>query len=158
MGDIFSSPAVLKPRYIPKVKKHEQTLQQQVCSYLRNHYPYVIFRSDFSSGLKLSKFQAVTHKKLQSSRAFPDLFIFYPRGQYHGMALELKKEGTAIVVTKGPRKGHIVSNPHIQEQVAMLKELSKLGYYAKIARGFDEAVKYIDHYFGKEQKENITLF
>lgn len=146
--------------YIPKTAKHEQNLQKQVCSYLRVQYPNVIFRSDFASGLHLSQYQANTHKSLQSSRAWPDLFIYQPMQHankfYCGLAIELKKDGTPVILKTGSRKGHISSNPHIQEQAALLKDLNRLGYYANFCVGFDEAVKLIDWYFKKPT--NSTMF
>lgn len=159
--------ALLKPyqpkqRYIPKVKKHEESIQKQVCSYLRLQYPTVIFRSDYASGLKLTMNQAVQHKRMQSSRSFPDLFIYEPRFingvQYAGLAMELKKDGTTIVVKIGPQKGHLTANPHIREQVLMCRELKKRGYYATIACGFTQAIKVIDWYFGKTKAETAQLF
>lgn len=99
---------------------------------------------------------------MQSSRAWPDLFIYEPRFingvQYAGCAIELKKEGTAIIVSRGPRKGHIVSNPHIQEQILMLKELKERGYYATIACGIDQTLRVIDWYFGRKTLNNAELF
>jgi hypothetical protein len=156
MGGILRNQIIApNKRYVPKNKKHEEGLQKQVCSYLRMQYPHVIFRSDYASGLRLTMFQAATHKSLQSGRAWVDLFLYEPRVvdgvQYAGLAIELKKEGTAIVVTKGPRKGHIVSNPHIQEQVLMIKELKRRGYQAEICCGFRQAITAIDKYMGKPQ-------
>lgn len=163
MGDVFAlSNPTKKPRYVPKTKKHEESLQKAVCSYLRLHYPNVIFRSDFASGLKLSQYQATQHKRLQSSRSWPDLFIYKPMQHgdkfYCGLALELKKDGTSIILKIGPRKGHLSENPHIQEQALMLKELNKLGYYANFAVGYDQAVNIIDWYMKKPQHEATTIF
>lgn len=163
MGSSFQlSNPTRKSRYIPKVTKHEESLQKQVCSYLRLQYPNVIFRSDFASGMKLSQYQAVQHKRLQSSRSWPDLFIYFPiqHGEkfYCGLALELKKEGTSVILKIGERKGKLSTDPHIQEQAIMLKELNKLGYYANFAVGFDEAIKIIDWYMKKPRHEAGTLF
>lgn len=158
-------PGVLKPyqpkkRYVPKNVKHEESLQLQVCGYLDIQYPRVIYRSDYASGLHLTPGQAVKHKRMQSSRAWADLFIYAPRKVedkfYCGLAIELKKQGTTIILKTGPRKGRITSDPHIQEQALLLKELNSLGYYADFAIGFDKAVALIDWYFGKP--ENGQLF
>lgn len=153
---------MLKPRYIPKSIKHEEQIQRQVCSYLRLQYPNVIFRSDYSSGLHLTQNQARINASLQSGRAFPDLFIYEPQKvggvQYAGLAIELKREGTTIVVTRGERRGMLTSDPHIQEQFFLLKELKNRGYYANFACGFDEAIKIIDWYFGKDVKEQASMF
>lgn len=163
MGLTLKNPAV-KQRYIPKHAKPEEMLQRMVCSYLRMQYPKVIFRSDYASGLHLTEHQAKIHKALQSNRGWPDLFIYEPRtvkmknGEeryYCGMALELKKEGTTIIVKQGERKGHITSNPHIQRQFLVLKELARKGYYTNFAVGFDEAQRIIDWYFGRPTNASI---
>jgi hypothetical protein len=152
--------AILKPyepkaRYIPKLVKHEESIQRQVCQYLRLQYPHVIFRSDYASGLHLTAHQARLHAAMQSGRAWPDLFVYHPRKvdgqQYAGLALELKKEGTVITL----KNGNMTANLHIREQAAMLDELSKRGYWADFAVGFDDAINKIDHYMGKP--ENIGL-
>jgi hypothetical protein len=157
-------PKVLRPytppkRYIPKNRKHEESLQRQVCHYLRLQYPHVIFRSDYASGLRLTIAQATTHKSLQSGRSWPDLFVYLPRKvdgkQYAGLALELKKEGTSIKQKIGPNKGKLVANLHIQEQYYMLEKLNKIGYWADFAIGIDDAIEKIDHYMGKP--ENVGL-
>lgn len=151
-----------KPRYIPKQIKHEESLQRQVCQYLRLQYPKVIFRSDYASGLKLTIAQASIHKRLQSGRAWPDLFIYLPQKvdgkQYAGLALELKKDGTSIFVSRGERKGQLVADPHIQEQYYMLQELNRVGYFADFAIGYDDAIKKIDHYMGRPEEETNQLF
>lgn len=150
MGSVFKlQPAAAKKRYVPKITKHEETIQKQVCSYLRLQYSHVIFRSDFASGLHLTEYQAKTHRSLQSGRAWPDLFIYEPSRGFHGMALELKKDGTTIILKTGPRKGKLSSNPHLQEQAAVINDLRHKGYYADFAVGFDDAVKKINWYFGK---------
>lgn len=137
-----------------------------VCQYLRLQYPKVIFKSDFGAGAWLTKSQAGRQKTMQSSRGFPDIFIYEPRTVkledgaeqfYSGLAIELKKEGTTIIVTHGERKGHLTSDPHIQEQFIMLKELKSRGYYANFAVGFDEAQKIIDWYMGR-RASNVALF
>lgn len=164
-------PSVLRPyepkkRYIPKNIKHEESLQREACGYLRMLPGNIVFRSDFASGMHLTPSQAIRHSRLQSGRAWPDLFIYEPREVtqkdgttkfYYGMAIELKREGTTIIVSRGSRKGHITSDPHIQEQFLMLKELAKKGYYTNFAVGFDEFRKIVDWYFG-QQTVNGTLF
>jgi len=85
------------------------------------------------------------HKSLQSGRSFPDLFLFAPRvhgdKHYCGMALELKRQGVTIYVSRGANKGSLVSDPHIREQAAMLKELNRLGYFARFGIGFDQCCR-----------------
>lgn len=133
----------------------ELSLHRQVCNYLRSEFPSVLFRTD-GGGLPLSQTQAGIFKSLQHGPGFPDLAVYQPSRGYHGLFLELKKEGTAIYVTKGPRKGQIVSNPHIVAQGAVLDRLNRLGYFARFACGFDQAVKMIDWYL--EKPANLEMF
>ena len=148
-----------KRRYVPKNVKHEESLQKQVCQYLRLQFPQAIFRSDYASGLHLKPYQARQHASMQSGRAWPDLFIYEPRAvegvQYAGLALELKKEGTAIVLKTGKRKGQLVADPHIREQATMLKGLKERGYYAAFAVGFEHAVRVINKYLGKRSDPSL---
>ena len=93
------------------------------------------------SGVKLTKFQAVKASKLRSSRAFPDLVIYEPRGNYHGLFIELKAEGTRLY-----KRNLTPVTEHIKEQLNMLDKLYERGYCARFAVGFDEAKKLIDEY------------
>lgn len=93
--------------------KKEEILHLRVCDYLRKNYPDVLFRTDFSSGMKMSPGQAAKHKKFQKSRAWPDLFIaesgvveFKEDGliahlRKNGMFLELKAKGTHLYKKDG---------------------------------------------------------
>lgn len=140
------------PRRVQRFNS-EATLQQQVCSYLRIQYPGVVFRSDFASGLRLTMGQAVKHKQLQSARAWPDLFIYEPRGIYQGIALELKREGVKVFKLDGTLR----SDPHLQEQAEMLDMLSARGYVARFAVGFDSARTIIDDYFSQGGSKNESI-
>jgi hypothetical protein len=125
--------------------RSEATVQQQVCRYLRIQYPSAIFRSDFASGMKLTMGQATKHKALQSSRAWPDLFIYEPVADRQGLAMELKAEG----VTVFKKDGTLRKDEHLEEQAAMLEALRRRGYVATFAIGFDQAKSIIDEYFSR---------
>lgn len=151
-------------RYIPKTIKHEESLQRQVCTYLRMQYPHVLFRSDYASGLHLTKNQARIHASLQSGKGWPDLFIPYPTDHkqkdgtirhYHGLFIELKKQGTTVYLKNGPNKGKLTTDLHIQTQAKVLKTLYDIGYYANFAVGIDNALKIIDWYMQKPQNASI---
>jgi hypothetical protein len=120
----------------------EKTLHIAVCDYLRMQYPKVLFNSDMAGSMKLTIGQAVQIKKLRSSRGFPDLVIYEPRKQFHGLFLELKKEGEVIY----RRDGFTLKTHHLVEQAETIKQLNQLGYFASFAVGFDEAKHYIDLY------------
>ena len=140
--------------------KKEEILHLKVCDYLRKNYPNVLFRTDFSSGMKMSPWQAAKHKKFQKSRAWPDLFIACPREMIvvdtkngnsiysqnvGGLFLELKAEGVKLY----KKNGEMVANKHYREQAEMLDKLNESGYYARFAVGYDEAIKIITNYLGE---------
>lgn len=139
--------------------KKEELLHLRICDYLRKNYPDVLFRTDFSSGMKMTPGQAAKHKKFQKSRAWPDLFIAkstmkieynrYAGEQfldgYSGLFLELKAEGTKLY----KKNGEMVANKHYREQAEMLEKLRLNGYIAEFAVGYDEAIKIITDYLGE---------
>jgi len=123
-------------------KKHEENLQIQVAAYMRKKYPEVIFHSDFSSGCKLSIGQAIRNKKMQSNHKYPDMFIAEPVPGYHGLYLELKKEGTKVF----KEDGLLYANEHIKAQYDTILKLRDKGYKAEFAIGYEQAIAVIDDY------------
>lgn len=122
----------------------EAELQKQVAIYIRMQYPDVIFHSDFGSGVKLTPWQAKMQKMQNGGRrAWPDMQIAEPVGKYHGLFVELKKEGTRL-----KKKNGDWASEHIAEQDAVLSELNDKGYKAEFAIGFEQALNLIDDYLG----------
>ena len=119
----------------------EAQILNQVCQYLKYQYPNVIYRVDFAAGMKMTIGQAVRQKKLQHGRAYPDLFIAEPNGEYNGLYIELKKYGEKVFTAKGKFK-----SPHIKEQYYMLEKLKDKGFMAEFAFGFDNCKYIIDKY------------
>ncbi len=119
----------------------EKILHKQVCQYIRIQFPGVLFNSDLAGSMRLTIGQAVALKSLRSSRGFPDLVIYEPKGEYHALFLELKAEGTKVIKMNGEW-----ATPHIAEQAYMIERLKKLGYCALFAIDFDHAKKIIDQY------------
>lgn len=133
--------------------KKEEILHLKVCDYLRKNYPNVLFRTDFSSGMKMSPGQAAKHKKFQKSRAWPDLFIAESNILTSGLFLELKAEGVKLY----KKNGEMVANKHYQEQAEMLEKLRSNGYIAEFAVGYDEAIKIITNYLGKPKHKEVEF-
>jgi hypothetical protein len=134
-----------------KKTKREESLQIAVSRYLKLQYTDVIFTSE-SSGIKLTIGQAVKAKAMRSSACkLPDMIILEPRGEYHGLILELKREGEKIFKADGtPYSGHIY------EQFKTLQRLKEKGYYSSFAIGFDDAKRQIDFYM-KLPKTKIII-
>lgn len=147
------------------MKRPEEIMHLKVCDYLRKNYPDVIFRTDFSSGMRMTPAQAAKHKKFQSSRAYPDLFIaesgvveFKEDGlithlRKNGMFLELKADGVKLY----RKDGTLRKNKHIEEQAEMLEKLNKAGYYAMFAVGYKDAICKIEQYLGKPIKKEVEF-
>lgn len=76
----------------------------------------------------------IVAKKLKAEgvrAGVPDLFLAVPRGRFHGMFVEMKKQ-------KGGR---------LQDsQCIMLETLAAQGYYATVCHGWAEAGKAIEEY------------
>ena len=136
----------------------ESELQVAVADYLRLRYPNVLFHSDFGSGIKLTKGQAIKQKRQNGGRrGWPDMFIAEPRGylgelmpdsmagqmECAGLFLELKKEGTRIY-----KKDGTPASDHIAEQLEVLNSLKDRGYAGTIVAGFNEAKYVLDEYLG----------
>lgn len=149
-------------RYVPKRKSPELNIQLRVCKYLRDHYPEVIFHSDYSAGLGLTKSQAETNAKLQFSSGLPDLYIFATGRKnkhgipYTGLVIELKADGVTVIVSRGQNKGMLTSDPHIRKQAGILQRLNGIGWYGNFAVGYQAAIDLIDWYF--ERPRPTSLF
>lgn len=127
------------------MREHE--IYRLIAQYLQVKYPDVIYRFDLAADLKLTMGQARKHKTLHPHRGYPDLFIAEPRLywrlNYHGLYLEIKKDGTRITKKNGEW-----ATPHIAEQAKMLGILRGKGYKVEFAVGIDEALEIIDEYLG----------
>lgn len=136
----------------------ESELQVAVADYLRLRYPNALFHSDFGSGIKLTKGQAIKQKRQNGGRrGWPDMFIAAARPRpkyidengerpYYGLFLEFKKDGTRI-----KKKDGSWATDHIREQAEMLTMLKLRGYSGRFAVGFEEAKDIIDDYLGGEE-------
>jgi len=133
--------------------KKEENLHLKVCDYLRKNYPDVLFRTDFSSGMKMTPGQAAKHKKFQKGRAWPDLFIAESNNFASGLFLEIKAED--VIVFK--KNGKIRKNKHLIEQDKMLKELRKKGYRARFAIGYNQAIFEIQQYLGEPKHKKVEF-
>ncbi len=134
--------------------QHEAILHQQIADYLKLQHRKVIYRTDFAAGIKMTMGQATKHKRLQYGRAYPDIFIALPwrtprTVKYCGLYLELKHPlgGHQPFLKDGFTRSR---DAHCLEQWAVLDELTELGYYARMAVGFDQAKAIIDWYVARD--------
>lgn len=165
----------VKPRRFKQ--HHEENLQVRICNYIRKNYPQVIFHSDYAAGLDLTDYQRQQMMAMRSDDGQPDISIdqaadLKVNGElrhFHGLRIELKKEGTVIykrdgTLRKDPytrrykRNGRlfIKRGDHLAEQAAMLQKYNRAGYLARFGVGYDKTIALIDWYLGKP--ENTSLF
>jgi hypothetical protein len=111
----------------------ESNQQEIVIKYLRLAYPDVLYCAS-AGGMRTSYLQAIKMKRTGYVKGFPDLFIYEPRNEYNGLAIEMKKE-----------KGGVAS----PEQKRWQEQLRNRGYASYICKGSEEAIKQIDEYFNE---------
>lgn len=85
------------------------------------------------NGGKRHTLEALKFKRMGVLPGFPDLFVFIPTKEYHGLFVELK------------RANYPIGNIPI-EQFNFMNLLKDLGFSANICKGFDEAKKVIVDY------------
>lgn len=112
-----------------KNKQPEYHLQVAVCNYIAIKYSGVFFNGS-AGGMRTFYSVAKKMKATGYKAGFPDIFIYEPRGIYHGLAIELKVKG----------------NYASKKQKEVLQKLNNKGYRAEVCTGFDEATQLIDEY------------
>ena len=121
----------------------ENDLHLAICNYIKLQYKGIIFTSE-NSGLRVFWKQAKMLKKTRSCSGLPDIWILEPRKGYHGLLLEIKREGTKIY----KKDGDIRKDAHLKEQEEILHQLKQKGYMAEFVVGFDNAKAILDFYLG----------
>lgn len=100
------------------------------------HRPELKWLHAIPNGGKRSKITAVILKREGVKSGVPDLCLPVPRGNYHGMYIEMKAG-----------KGKTTEN-----QNTWIKELKQQGYKVIVAYGWQEASKIILDYLDLEKK------
>lgn len=138
----------------PKLpQQSEESIHIEVVAYIKKEHPYLIARTDFSSGARMSWGLIKKHNKVQFDRGFPDLFIAEPRkrkdgsGIYCGLFIEFKRDNIKIF----KKDGVTFSNEHFEEQFNTLTALMDKGYYAVFAFGYDMAIRIIEGYLSNNR-------
>jgi len=104
--------------------------QKMLTEYLDTNHPEVLWTAS-AGGARTSIAEAKRLKASGCKAGFPDVFIYEPRGSFHGLSIEMKKE-----------KGGRVS----PAQKKWKEDLSVRGYKATVAKGFDSAVEILEDY------------
>jgi len=135
----------LMPGYFVPPKKREKKhseldVHSAVCKYLK--LKNLMFISDFAAGIKMTQGMAMRQKSQKSDHDWPDIFVAEPRGNYHGLFLELKRDRDSLYNKDGSMK----KSDHLTDQLTCLNLLNQKGYYARFACGTDEAIQLIEDY------------
>lgn len=128
------------------MKKYEDNIQKAIMTWARwqkldpigidgklsdfiHHSPNGGFRN---------KSEGANFKRMGTKAGFPDLFVFIPKGEYHGLFIELKTPKG-----KSRQAGQVSDN-----QEMMIDRLNSIGYKAVVCYGYDETVQAIKEYLG----------
>lgn len=84
------------------------------------------------NGGKRNLVEALKFKRSGVQPGVPDVCIPIPSGSYHGLYIELKR---------------VIGGKVSQSQSEWLAFLREKGYYAQVAKGFEEAKEMVEHYF-----------
>lgn len=145
--------------------KSEEHLQQLFVQYIDNTHPDIIYNSDLS-GIRLPVGLAAKVSRLRSSKSQPDISVYEPRANAHGLFLELKKDspfkkdGTLKkqIVKRYNSKGVLVREyDHLQDQMQMLMELRKRGYVAEFGVGLKHSIEVLELYLSGNMPLQIDL-
>lgn len=96
-------------------------------------YPEIEYLYHIPNGKYRTIFEATLLKKMGVKNGVSDIHLPVPRGQYHGMWVELKRA----------RGGRLE-----QDQRIWLSAMKRLGYYCVCCEGWQEAAEYIEAYLG----------
>lgn len=133
------------------MKKHEDSIQRAVMTWARwqtlapiginGKLSHFIHHSP--NGGYRSKSEGRNFKLMGTKAGFPDLFLFIPKGGYHGLFVELKTPKGKTKNGKTRQAGQVSDL-----QQTMINRLNTQGYKAVVCYGYDEAVQAIKEYLG----------
>ena len=119
----------------------ESLEQQQVitwANFMRHKYPELELLHHIPNGGKRSKSEAKRFQAEGVKSGVPDLCLPVPRSGYHGLYIEMKKQGGVIS----------------KDQSKWLQELSKQGYMVAVCYGSEAAEQMLEDYLaGKYRRE-----
>lgn len=131
-------------------RQRERIIQRALTRWLCNTYPTIDFYNDWSSGAYLTEGQNKARLTIASRNGWVDLFIAEPSRGYHGLFIELKKEGVRPYLKDGKT---LSANIKIRQEAEFLERQRNKGYCAMFACGLEVAKAKIDWYFEREQPE-----
>jgi len=112
----------------------EHNIQIQVVNYLRKFHPEVLFSGGFA-GEKITLLRAIRKKRLGYQAGTPDVIIFEPRGNYHGLFIEFKS-----------KKGSLTNEQRIFKEMA-----EQRGYKYIVVKDIIKGIEQIENYLQEEK-------
>ena len=120
------------PEYI------EQRTVFELCAVLKGQYPELALLFHIPNGGRRDAAEAANLKKQGVKPGVPDLFLPVPRGDYHGLFIELKR-----------RDGGRLS----ETQKGWLLALERQGYAAVVCHGARDAVDVLIKYLREAEND-----
>lgn len=117
----------------------EEKIQIDIFSWLKEKHPDVVACSE-PSGVRVSMGLATKLKKMRSAHTHLDILVLEPRGNFHGLIIELKAKNIY------KKSGELLKNEHLEEQQKTINLLNSKGYKACFAVGYDDAIQKINDY------------
>lgn len=127
----------------------EKRLHKSICQYIKLQYPNIYFMSD-PSGLRMSIGMATELKATRSKHAQLDIVVFEPKGKFHGLFLEVKKDRSEVF----KKNGEFKQNKHVKEQAETIEHLKSKGYDVHYVFDFDEGIQIIETYLALDIEVN----
>lgn len=118
------------PKLIP-TEEDEQMTVIDWAEQMTPRYPALKLCFHIPNGGKRSKAEAARFKAMGVKSGVPDLFLPVPRGNYHGLWIEMKRT----------KDGKVSEN-----QKWWLRALNSLGYSAQVAYGAEQAIRQLEEY------------
>jgi VRR-NUC domain len=109
---------------------------------LQYKYPGVLFKTHWIDGAMLRQGAVFKLARLSGRRGFPDITICEPVNGYHGLFLELKREGHRL-----KKKDGSWLDDHVREQAQLMAELRQKGYAVGFACGREAVENALRLYF-----------
>ncbi len=128
-------------------RRSEDQEQQSLILRIKKEYPYLLILGDIA-GAKLSKRSAQQAYDCRTGKGMPDIYIFKSCNFYDGLAIELKKSNTKILL----KDGSISKKEHIEHQHCMLTRFKDEGWLTGFCVGELDAYETIKSYLNEEDQ------
>lgn len=115
---------------IPR-ESQEQTWLMQWAKYASVQYPEIDLLYHCPNGGSRNAIEAARLKAQGVKRGVPDLCLPVPRGDYHGLYIELKRQKNGVLSA---------------DQKQWIESLRKQGYRVEVCKGFQSAADVIEEY------------